>query len=289
VLGGGIGLLVQRAHVQRDAVAAIQRSGGSVGYSWQWTYGMPLTGEPKPPGPAWLRRMLGPDFLDTVNNVRLQGTQCGDEALKAACRLPWLEELTVVDTAVTDAGAEDLQYLKHLRSLDYRLNRTTPRPLRHLGEMTELRELKVAMRLSPVPLNDEDMAFLGRLTKLESLMLPSVDLTDRWLVFVKDLKNLEVLQLYDMKLTDDGLRSMSGLSKLKVLSLHGTRITSLEHLSSLKKLSYLCVAYTAVDDSDLAVLRDWPNLGELDVRKTEVTDHGVAGLLEANPRLKVTR
>ena len=71
---------------------------------------------------------FGPDFLDTIKCVRLQGAQCGDEALRAACRLPWLEELTVLNTGVTDAGAEDLGRLKHLRSLDFRLNRTTAGP-----------------------------------------------------------------------------------------------------------------------------------------------------------------
>ena len=46
----------------------------------------------------------------------------------------------------------------------------TARPLRHLGGMTELRELKLAIKRSPVPLRDEDMAFLKQLTRLENLI-----------------------------------------------------------------------------------------------------------------------
>jgi hypothetical protein len=289
ILGCGLGWVVHRAHVQREAIAAIERAGGSVGYSWQLSNGMPVPNRPKPPGPGWARRLLGPDFFDTATSVRLQGPQCGDEALQAACRLPWLEELVVVNTAVTDAGAEDLGRLKRLRSLDLRLNRITARPLRHIGGMTELRELKLAMRLSPVALRDGDMAFLKRMSKLEDLMLPSPHLTDAWLVYIEDLKSLKALQLYDMAITTDGLHHLRGLSNLTTLGLHGTRVTSLAPLRPLENLTYLCLAYTPVDDSDLDDLRDWPKLGQLDVRKTRVTDDGVADLMRANARLKVDR
>src|SRR5262245_35710037 len=131
VIGVGLGGPIHRAQGQSDAVAAIKRAGGKVAYNGP--------GLPQPSGPDWVRRTLGPDFLDTVTYVNLQGAQCDDQALRAACRLPWLEELVVVNTGVTDEGAEDLGKLRRLRSLDYRLNRTTPRPLRHIAEMTELR------------------------------------------------------------------------------------------------------------------------------------------------------
>jgi internalin A len=234
--------------------------------------------------------MFGTDVFDTVTYVRLQGAECGDDALRAACRLPWLEELIILHSAATDAGAEDLGRLTHLRALDLRLNGAiTPRSLRHIGEMRELRELKLAMKLSPIPLRDEDMAFLQRLTKLQNLMLPSTSLTDAWLVYIEDLKDLKILQLYDMAITNDGLRHLGGLSNLTILSLHGTRVTSLDPLGPLTKLSYLCVAYTPVNDSALAALTNRPALGKLDLRNTKVTDAGVAELMRSNTRLKVTR
>ena len=225
IVGGGLGWYIYRARVQRDAVAAIRRVGGEVGYSWEWSNGVPIFPQPKPPWPNLLRRILGPDFLDTVTSVRLQGQQCDDEALRAACRLPWLEELIVIDTSVTDSGAEDFGQLTNLRLLDLRLNKITGRPLRHIGGMTGLRELKLAMKRSPVRLRDEDMAFLKRLTDLETLILPSADLTDAWLVYIEDLKKLKSLQLYDMALTAEGLEHLKGLSNLTAdLTLHGTTI-----------------------------------------------------------------
>jgi hypothetical protein len=36
VVGAGLGWTVRSARIQRDAVAAIERAGGSVGYHFQW-------------------------------------------------------------------------------------------------------------------------------------------------------------------------------------------------------------------------------------------------------------
>src|SRR5262245_3580204 len=63
IIGGGLGWVIHRARVQRDAVATIRRAGGDVAYSWQWSGGRPVFPRSKPPGPDWLRRILGPDFL----------------------------------------------------------------------------------------------------------------------------------------------------------------------------------------------------------------------------------
>ena len=62
---------------------------------------------PSPPDLIGCRRTLGPDFLDTATYVFLQGEQCDDASLRAACQLPWLEELNIVNTGVTDAAAEE--------------------------------------------------------------------------------------------------------------------------------------------------------------------------------------
>jgi hypothetical protein len=226
ITGGGLGWVIYRARVQREAVATITRAGGHVGYSWQRSNGAFVFPVPKSPWPDWLRRRLGPDFLDTVTYVYLQGEQCDDESLRSACRLPWLEELSVVNTSVTDASAEDIRQLRNLRSLDLRLNRITKRPLRHIGEMTELRMLTLSMKRFPVPVRDEEMVFLKRLTKLERLNLWSANLNDAWLVYLKGLANLTSLELSDTAMTADGLNHLKGLSNLRaVLSLHGTRFT----------------------------------------------------------------
>jgi hypothetical protein len=236
VVGGGSGWVIHRARVQHDAVAVIRRAGGEVAYDSQWSYGArasrgitrpgwPNALTPRSAWPGWLRRALGPDLFDTVTYVRLYGPQCDDAILRAACQLSGLEELIVIDTAITDAGADELWRLGNLRSLDLRLNPISARPLRHVGGMRELRELTLAMKLSPVRLRDEDMLFLTGLTKLESLMLPSRDLTGAWLVYLDGLTRLKQLQVYDMSLTPEDLERLRGLPNLSaVLTLQGTQI-----------------------------------------------------------------
>src|SRR6516162_7934230 len=78
IVGAGLAWVVHRAHVQRDAVAAIKRVGGHIGYRWQRSNGTWIFPRPNPPWPEWLRRTLGPDFLDTVTYVDLVGERCDD-------------------------------------------------------------------------------------------------------------------------------------------------------------------------------------------------------------------
>jgi hypothetical protein len=225
ITGCGLAWVIHRAQVQRNAVAAITRVGGHIGYSWQRSNGALVSPISKPPWPDWVRRRLGPDFLDTVTYVYLRGEQCDDEAFRAVCRLPWLEELTVANTSVTDASAEHIRQLTNLKFLVLSTNRITSRPLRHIGAMRELRELQLFMKRSPVPLRDKDMEFLRRLTNLERLTLASADLTDGWLVCIKGLTSLRSLQLYDMAITPEGLDPLKSLPNVTaVLTLRNTQI-----------------------------------------------------------------
>ena len=54
LIGAVLGWLVRSAHIQRDAVAAIRRAGGSVMYDWQWKNGEP-NANGKLRWPKWLR------------------------------------------------------------------------------------------------------------------------------------------------------------------------------------------------------------------------------------------
>jgi hypothetical protein len=174
-----------------------------------------------------VRQRLGPHFLDTVTYVFLQGEECDDESLRAACRLPWLEELTVLNSSATDDAAEGIRYLTNLRLLDFRLNPAiTRRTLRHIGALRELRTLTLSFKLFPVPATDEDMVFLRRLNALQHLNLYTANLDDGWLVYLEGLTNLKSLHLTDTSMTAEGLDHLKGLSSLTaILNLHGTEFT----------------------------------------------------------------
>jgi hypothetical protein len=77
LIGGGLGWIVHRADVQREAVAAIVQGGGSVKYDWEWSDlrilpNGALVPAPKkrvPPWRKWLIDHLGPDYFGDVKEV----------------------------------------------------------------------------------------------------------------------------------------------------------------------------------------------------------------------------
>ena len=68
-----LGIVVNRAREQREAVKAIEALGGTVFYDWQQQY-LPngykiVARDGTPVGPAWLRKIIGDDFFQTVTTV----------------------------------------------------------------------------------------------------------------------------------------------------------------------------------------------------------------------------
>ena len=79
VIGAGLGWIVRDAHVQRDAVAAIQAAGGKVMYDWEWSDGKYIPGG-KPWAPRWLVDRIG---------FYIGGDDEGRTAWRVAAR-PWI-------------------------------------------------------------------------------------------------------------------------------------------------------------------------------------------------------
>src|SRR5262245_48745990 len=63
---------IQRARNQKRAVEAIQRLGGSVEYDYR------AQDLKEPPGPVWLRRLLGDDFFQSVYMIEFDGKDLAD-------------------------------------------------------------------------------------------------------------------------------------------------------------------------------------------------------------------
>ena len=70
-----LGVVVNRAREQREAVKAIEALGGRVRYDWQRSTGVAVMGyidvkmlaaKKRPSGPAWIRQIIGDDFFQSV-------------------------------------------------------------------------------------------------------------------------------------------------------------------------------------------------------------------------------
>ena len=218
-IGAWLGWLVYTARVQRDAVAAIERSGGWSEYDWGWRHGDKIRNG-KPWAPKWLVDHIGADFFGSVVIVVLPDTG-SDAVLDHIRHLSKLEKINLSSSPVTDAGVAHLKGLTHLEELSLRGTRVTDTGVAYLAGLAGLRRL----HLGYTKVTDRGLAYLEGLTELRLLHLEGTRVTDTGLAHLKGMRRLEDLWLQDTVITDAGLTHLEGKGDLLDLRLDGTRVT----------------------------------------------------------------
>jgi hypothetical protein len=264
LLGCGMGWLAYRARVQRQAVVAIEASGGQVSYDWDLTDDLNLQEDLRPPKsrwPKWLIKALGIDYFGNVvnvysrtgqesiyfGNVRSPYSKSGeglriDDALMATIgKLGHLQDLRIDGSPLTDAGLVHLRGLTRLEELH--IDNTpgvTDAGMVHLAGLKRLRVLHIVDSGVKGP----GLASLVGLNRLEELDL-SIPVTDADLAPISRLVSLRHFFLYgdSPRLTDAGLVHLKRLTNLKALTLTSTLLTDagLAHLSGLTNLEELAL------------------------------------------------
>jgi internalin A len=313
ILGGWLGWLVRGARIQHEAVAAVERGGGSVKYDWEWRgfqfgpNGRRMSARAQrsgPPWPNWLVARLGPDFFADVKEVRL-GPKDPDIAMAQVATLGRLASLqTGVESPITDDGIRHIRGLTGLESftISQRASKITGACVESLKGLTRLRALIFTTK---PPLTDADLAHLRNLTALQELQLPSgpgSQITDAGLVNLEGMTDMRYLGISRQALTSAGLAHVRGMTQLAHLWAPGTRIEDLAPIAGLTRMSFLQLASTPITDAGLAPvagftalhdlflgdttitdaglvhLRGLTNLAELDLHHTQITDAGLAHL-----------
>jgi mRNA interferase HigB len=173
LIGGGLGWVVNRAQVQREAVAVIEAAGGRVGYD------LPSHPQFEPVSTAdrcrlWLADRLGQDVVGTVTDVYLDTSDAvtniktfekADTVLVQIGRLSHVDRLEFDGcTGVNDAGLAHLSALTRVRWLSLQYTGVRGRGLAHLKAMRRLDELG----LGDLPVSDADLAPLAGLVSLNA-------------------------------------------------------------------------------------------------------------------------
>jgi len=337
-LFGYLGHILHRRNHQRHIVAQIAAAGGQVRYNWQLGMGANLdprlstdyaknstrTTEEglhertrvtsagtfveteKPPGPKWVRKILGNDLFAHVESVDFFLTghpiKNGDFDPRLLWHLPQCKVVTIVEHQVNDEWLECLANIPKLRVLAMigdRHGTATAEGLSHLEFARELEDLT----LSGDWLQDDVLTGIANLRQLKGLYLhPSSETTsavfanlehltelrelsirrakkidDRGSEVLGRLLHLRILWLPDTSISDETLAHLTGLTNLEWIDLSGTNVEGhgLTHLAGLTRLKMLDLGRTPLNDSHLHLISQFPRLLLLRLGKSEITDAGL--------------
>src|SRR4029453_6760631 len=117
---------------------AFQRVGVTVAYDFEWTPDRGYLDDPQPPGPMWLRDLLGIDYLADVAIVNAGDCHLGDEDLRHLEHFPRLKHLNLTGTPIDDAGCQHFAGLKHLVAVHVGRTNVTDAGLAHFKGLAEL-------------------------------------------------------------------------------------------------------------------------------------------------------
>jgi hypothetical protein len=170
-----LGRKIEQKRWARAAVKAIRDLGGQVSYEYQQVGGSSFPPpRPEPPGPAWLRNLLGQDFFSDVGQVILLGTNAGDDDLEKLKGFTQLRSLNLGATKVTDAGLTNLNGFTQLRFLNLDMTKVGDAGLANLKGLARLQYLY----LNKTNVGDAGLASINGLTQLRTLALTRTRATD---------------------------------------------------------------------------------------------------------------
>lgn len=201
--------------------------------------------------------------LQELRVLDLRGNmEAGDMTLEVIADLPKLKALKHRSTAVTDTGMQHLSRngtLENLLIQDFAISNQSGE---HLAKLQKLTQLEI-FRCQGFG-NDGVLALKGlNLQRLTLRDLPIVD--DSALDVLKDLPKLRRFYLHELSgISDGGLKNLASLHALELLD-----IWSIPQMT----------------DATVDVIATLPNLKELGIRSTAVTDKAIDKLL-AMPKLQ---
>jgi internalin A len=231
IIACALGWIVNRARVQRIAVVAVRKAGGTVWYDFEHRRGP----GPRPGLRRWQRLIanaIGVDFVGSVTLVSMPVSGSKADCRTILARLGDFDRLEYVDLIgrwVEDDALASLRGQHRLRSLVLQHTRITEAGLAHLEGFTSLQKLYISGDIT-----DRGLARVARLTSLDQLRLNDTQITDTGLCHFRALPNLKSLALEHTRVTDASIPELKRLVGLSRLSLHRTEITT-EGIGELKK------------------------------------------------------
>jgi Leucine-rich repeat (LRR) protein len=243
--------------------------------------------------------------LDLSSNANMSS-----QVLKPISELKGLQSLLLLQNRLNEIGTMRLSKLEDLRVLDLRGNMEAGnQTMLVLGKLPKLKALKHRS----TAITDYGMEMLSASASLENLLMQDFAITDDsgpHLAKLSKLSQLEIfrcqgfgstgvlalkglplqrLTLRDLPVVDDSamavLRELPRLKRLYIQEISGITDSGLKNLESQSTLETLDVwSVPQMTDATMEIVSRLPNLSELSIRSTGVTDKA-ADLILAMPKL----
>jgi hypothetical protein len=218
--------------------------------------------------------------VDGIRELYLIGpiTDRGVEALLASASAPQLTRIMLASDGLTDDAFRLLARLPAVWDIGVeKATRVTGRGLAHFKGRDGLRKLS----LQGCGIQDEHLAALADLPKLERLLLCVTPITDAGLAHVGRVRSLnELLIQSSHNVTDAGMKHLEGLPALTNLEIGNDKLTgaALASVGKLRNLRYFA-SLTPFADADLDPLLGLERLEKVEFyRSPGLTDAGLAKL-----------
>jgi uncharacterized membrane protein len=95
---------------------------------------------------------------------------------------------------------------------------------KNLENLSKVKEQLVALNLSKMPINDNDLALLTKFENLETLNLNQTNVTGKGLASLKSLKKLQSISLVGIKINEQAITDLCTLPNLKKIYLWNTTL-----------------------------------------------------------------
>lgn len=233
-------------------------------------------------------------YLDRVieiqaGDVLWQNAECH---LIGECRR--LESLDLTDQPIDDDGLKVLRHLSLLGHLNLSGTHVSDTGIvRCLESFPDLYEVNLestrATDRCTIALGD--LARRGRLPRLAVLDFSSTAVTDVACRSIANCRTIRELRLNDTAISDTGITFLTASKGLESLEISKSNLTikSALALANMRSLKYLSMKGTRCDDFWLNQLATLPNLIELDVRETGVTQSGVEYVERTAPMIRTVK
>ena len=165
--------------------------------------------------PEWL---YGTD--DRINNVYFQETRFDENLLLKISGLKKVWGLYLDYSNITDSGCKHIGSFQHLEELSLENTLVTDAGIDHLQGLNIY-----DLVLDETAITDQGLSHLAGMTSLIELYLGDTKITDDGLRHLSGLQNLEYLSLENTHVSDGCLQYIRKLKSLKYLNLQGTRVT----------------------------------------------------------------